>query len=1272
MKRYLFYTVLSVLAVLTGCRNEEDWGVKQVNGNRTLTASIEPNGLSRTAVNEKGQVTWAETDAIGVFGTSSRNIRFTYQSAIGNGNTATFRGDFPEDESMEQAYYPYQEDIILSGNSLILNLPSEYTYTGNSNAPMLGVKNTDGSFAFKHLTGLLRITVNNVPPEAERFVITSSGTKDAPDLAGQATVADIRTEDAVLSLIANGSKEIVYRLGSLNKETGFRTFFIPLPVGDYPQLSVALYAKDSTEPYFTRTVSDVIVRRAVLIDMPILDAQTGAQYVLSKNTTEITEDMAEHISVSHDDNTKLVYRNGITEEELPEAGRIVFAKVSDNFPDGFLGKVSAIQKNGDGSYTVETTVAALSEAFDELYVNETVALEPLEEPQTRAEGHTHAFDIKLNLSSGDMEWNKEDKSLNIDGRVDNGTRFIVSIALDKERDIQQASFTLENAFKASFTLKANGIFSDVEEELPLIERNFKSIPMAHGLISITPEFFSKLILEAEGTASTELNFDAMFKIYGGAEYRNNQWQKGLKAKDQLGEDKSPWKLAGISSNERFVFQGNVLLGFSMGFNFKLYNQERLKISLAPKAGINLGGQASLIPENLESVENVLSDIKLTSSLDISFPIEIDASLIAPEDSELKTEFTLWGAKLFEMEIPLFPKIKELETKVTLNETSDIAPNPTYTADVSTEVLGHTLLTEAKIAYVIEDETTGEVLETSEPISYTGDVGGELSGDKNPTEMAIPMKTSFKELKQEVSYIVYPVISSPFLNSLINKNEISLKQHAVNINIGKSDREILIEFYKATGGDNWKNNTNWCTDAPLSVWYGIQTDNEGRVTSISLPDNGLINEANLTGLSKLEYLNVNENQLVSLNVSGLNTLSDLYCFNNLLKVLDLSNTVGLTNLNCSSNKLTDINISGLNKLEKFQCVGNELTSLDVSGLNRLKTFDCSSNKLASLDVSNLTNLSDLDCSSNPLISLNTNGCINLEELCSRGYGSVDRDPNLSDLDVSHLVNLVHLNIHCSGITTLNVSGLKKLTKLECSNNKIAELDVSESTSLEYLNCEYNQISVLNVGKLPNLNVLLCGDNQITRLDIAESVNLTHLSCLSNQITELNAAGLVNLISLTCHNNQITKLDVSKLVKLEILYCHTNQITNLDVAELVSLKELLCRNNLLTSLDVSNSIYLEKLDCSFNQLTSLNASGSNRLTWLNIDDNPIRILDISGADNLNDFWISYNEEICPTEKVYLSSSQENLKSKFKLWGNRNYNIYQEPNHRYGFQYPEFIYK
>ena len=54
-----------------------------------------------------------------------------------------------------------------------------------------------------------------------------------------------------------------------------------------------------------------------------------------------------------------------------------------------------------------------------------------------------------------------------------------------------------------------------------------------------------------------------------------------------------------------------------------------------------------------------------------------------------------------------------------------------------------------------------------------------------------------------------------------------------------ERETLIEFYKATDGDNWKDNTNWCSDKPLSEWYGIGCDySSGRVTSIVLNENKL--------------------------------------------------------------------------------------------------------------------------------------------------------------------------------------------------------------------------------------------------------------------------------------------------------------------------------------------------------------------------------------------------------------------------------------------------
>ena len=56
-----------------------------------------------------------------------------------------------------------------------------------------------------------------------------------------------------------------------------------------------------------------------------------------------------------------------------------------------------------------------------------------------------------------------------------------------------------------------------------------------------------------------------------------------------------------------------------------------------------------------------------------------------------------------------------------------------------------------------------------------------------------------------------------------------------------ERKALIEFYQATGGDQWINNTNWCSDKPLNEWYGITTTSDGRILTISMFDNNLCGE-----------------------------------------------------------------------------------------------------------------------------------------------------------------------------------------------------------------------------------------------------------------------------------------------------------------------------------------------------------------------------------------------------------------------------------------------
>ncbi len=75
----------------------------------------------------------------------------------------------------------------------------------------------------------------------------------------------------------------------------------------------------------------------------------------------------------------------------------------------------------------------------------------------------------------------------------------------------------------------------------------------------------------------------------------------------------------------------------------------------------------------------------------------------------------------------------------------------------------------------------------------------------------------------------------------------------------SDQAALVALYNATGGANWRDNRNWLSDAPLNLWYGVRTDDNGRITSLGLSNN------NLTGLLPAEIGNLTN--LESLYLSG---------------------------------------------------------------------------------------------------------------------------------------------------------------------------------------------------------------------------------------------------------------------------------------------------------------------------------------------------------------------------------------------------------------------
>jgi len=166
-----------------------------------------------------------------------------------------------------------------------------------------------------------------------------------------------------------------------------------------------------------------------------------------------------------------------------------------------------------------------------------------------------------------------------------------------------------------------------------------------------------------------------------------------------------------------------------------------------------------------------------------------------------------------------------------------------------------------------------------------------------------------------------------------------------------DRTALVALYETTDGDNWVNNTNWLSDAPLGEWYGVTTDENGRVTHLELKENELSGSLpwSLGNLADLQVLNLYSNQL-----SG-------------RIPPELGNLTNLEELDLSSNQLSGVlpaELGNLTHLQWLSLFWNELSGVlpaELGNLTHLQWMDLSFNDFSgSLPWSlvNLTNLRDL--------------------------------------------------------------------------------------------------------------------------------------------------------------------------------------------------------------------------------------------------------------------------------------------------------------------------
>ena len=308
-----------------------------------------------------------------------------------------------------------------------------------------------------------------------------------------------------------------------------------------------------------------------------------------------------------------------------------------------------------------------------------------------------------------------------------------------------------------------------------------------------------------------------------------------------------------------------------------------------------------------------------------------------------------------------------------------------------------------------------------------------------------------------------------------------------------ERAALTALYDATGGQDWKINDGWLSDAPLGRWQRVITDENGQVTGLDLGSNRLSGEipTELEDLSNLKLLFISDNELTGELPQGLTGLSGLESFH----------------FHDNSGLCAPIDETFQTWLQGIASVIGSSCALQGSLEDREALVEL----YGALDGENWTN--------------STNW---LTERPIREWHGVTNDAS------GRVTGLMLEGNELTGEMPAGLGSLSNLKRLEFSNNHLTgeiPTELGNLSSLENLILDSNLLNgeiPTELGSLSSLKRLELGMNRITGEIPAELGNLTSLEVLILAFNRLSGeipaelGGLSNLKSLELAFNELTRI------------------------------------------------------------------------------------------------------------------------------------------------------